>query len=639
MNPDTPSRRLAAILALDVVGYSRLVEQDETATLAALTALRADVVDPALASHRGRIVKVMGDGLIAEFSSVVDAVSCAIEVQRASAKRQSEDPAARRIVLRIGVNLGDVVVDGDDLLGDGVNIAARLEQICEPGGVLLSGTAFDHLQGKLPLPVDFAGEQRVKNIDRAIRTYRVRMDGAGRPRWAWRPSGRALAAGVAILAVLAGAAAWLLWRTPSASARASVAVLPFNAYAGDDATARLAAGVTEDVITDLARFRDLDVIARNSTEVYKNKPVDIRAVGKDLGARYVLEGSIQREGDQMRVTAQLIDSTTGTHVWTDRWDRPAKDIFAIQTEVSERVASTLGGYNLLTSLGRAAAKRKRPSDLEAYDLYLLGVEAFLGNSERDLERGLDYENRALERDPQLVRAMLKKGWIIFNLRKFKKNDDEAYVQMEQLANAAIALDPQDAEAHVLLSYAAANFGRNAESLDEIRKAIALNPSSADILNQASDQMPWVGLPEEGAALCDRSFALNPHPPFWYYSGCMSSYAFVGRHKEAVAAAEHSGPLSSFSRGRLVLLAMSAVEVGRKDLVDASIAEINKRYPEMSIEKLLNTVWVFDRAQERDLTIALAGRAGVRMCATEQELKGVSPLQRLPRCIPKASAGG
>ena len=184
-----------------------------------------------------------------------------------------------------------------------------------------------------------------------------------------------------------------------------------------------------------------------------------------------------------------------------------------------------------------------------------------------------------------------------------------------------------------------SLGRNAESLDEIRKAIALNPSSADILNQASDQMPWVGLPEEGAALCDRSFALNPHPPYWYYSDCTSSYAFVGRHKDGVAAAERSGPLTSFSRGRLVLLAMSAVEVGRKDLVDAALAEINKRYPEMSIEKLLNTVWVFDRAQERDLTIALAGKAGVRMCATEQELKGISPLQRLPLCITKTSAGG
>ena len=277
-------RRLAAILAADIVGYSRLIEQDEAGTLAAIKALRESAIDPLLAEHKGRIVKLMGDGAIVEFASVVDAVACAVAIQKAVADRQAKTPPDRRIVFRIGVNLGDVVVEGDDLLGDGVNVAARLEQLCEPGGVLVSGTAYDHLQGRLGLPLEFTGEQQVKNIARPVRAYRVRLDGGaggverGLGSLAAAPAPGCSPAAAALFACrVRWAASGGSGRPSRRAAKPSIAVLPFDNLGGDEATGRLADGITEDIITDLARFRDLDVIARNSTEVYKGKPADVRA--------------------------------------------------------------------------------------------------------------------------------------------------------------------------------------------------------------------------------------------------------------------------------------------------------------------------------------------------------------------------
>ena len=373
-------RRLAAIMAADIVGYSRLVEADEAGTLAAIKDLRREVIDPLLAEHHGRIVKLMGDGAIVEFGSVVDAVACAVAVQKGVAAQQAEVPPERRIVFRIGINLGDVVVEGEDLLGDGVNVAARLEQLCEPGGVLVSGTAYDHLQGKLDLPLEFAGEQQRQehrpagaDLPGAARRRARRVSLAPRARVAggccplrlpscWRSSSPA------------GAFWWLRPGEPALTGRPSIAVLPFDNLGGDEATGRLADGITEDIITDLARFREFDVIARNSTAVYKGKPVDVRQVGKDLNVRYVLEGSIQRQGEQIRATAQLIDAATGAHVWSERWDRPAGDVFAVQTEIAEQVASRLGGWGVVIEAERQAARRKRPTDLTAYELYLRGID-------------------------------------------------------------------------------------------------------------------------------------------------------------------------------------------------------------------------------------------------------------------------
>jgi TolB-like protein/class 3 adenylate cyclase len=333
-------RRLAAILAADVVGYSRLVEKDEAGTLSAIRRLRAEVIDPLIAQHKGRIVKLMGDGAIVEFGSVVDAVSCAVAVQKQAAAAQTDVAADRRIVFRIGVNLGDVVVEGDDLMGDGVNVAARIEQLCDPGGVLLSGTAYDQLRGKLGLPLDFTGEQRIKNISEPVRTYRVRLAGGSIPwRLRFRQHRRRImqAAPLLLLLALIGGGAWWFRPVEPANAGTSIAVLPFDNLGGDEQTGRLADGITEDIITDLARFTAIEVIARNSIMTYKGKPIDLRQVGRDLNVRYVLEGSIQRQGDRVRITAQLIEAASGAHIWSDRWDRPVADVFAVQTELAEQL--------------------------------------------------------------------------------------------------------------------------------------------------------------------------------------------------------------------------------------------------------------------------------------------------------------
>jgi adenylate cyclase len=349
-------RRLTAIMAADIVGYSRLIEADEAGTLSAIKELRREAIDPLLAEHHGRIVKLMGDGAIVEFGSVVDAVASAVAVQRAVTERQAGVPPGQRIVFRIGVNLGDVVIEGDgDLLGDGVNVAARLEQLCEPGGVAVSGTVYDHLQGKIDQPLDFAGEHRLKNIARPVRVYRLRTDrpAAGRRSWAarrlpGRPRRSRIAAALAVLSVLlvGGALALLpgapgqkLWpalagilglpagEDPRLGPN-SIVVLPFDTVGGGPEHERLADGLTEDIIADLARYPDLAVIARNTAFTYKDRPVRTTDLGRELGVRYALEGSLQVAGDRVRVTAQLVDAGDDRHLWAERFDRPLADVFA-----------------------------------------------------------------------------------------------------------------------------------------------------------------------------------------------------------------------------------------------------------------------------------------------------------------------
>ena len=348
-------RRLAAILAADVVGYSSLMERDEDRTLVRLKAHRQEFIEPLIAEYQGRIVKLMGDGALVEFASVVDAVRCAVLIQQGMVEREAGVPEAERIRFRIGINLGDVIREADgDLYGDGVNVAARLEQLAEPGGVVVSGTAYDQLQGKLDLPLEFAGEQRVKNIERLVRAYRVRLDGtAVRFRLPFRRARRfvPLAAAVLLLALaITGGAWWYSLQNSDAGIspvldRPAIAVLPFDDFGGDERQQRIADAFTEDLITELARSHELLVIARNSVEAFKGKGVDVRQVGRELGVRYVLEGSLQAEPERIRITAQLIEVTTGTHLWSERYDRPANDLFAVRDEVLNRLVGTLTGYD------------------------------------------------------------------------------------------------------------------------------------------------------------------------------------------------------------------------------------------------------------------------------------------------------
>jgi TolB-like protein/class 3 adenylate cyclase len=444
-------RKLAAILAADVVGYSRLVSADEAGTIARLKDLRKEFIEPLIAEYRGRVVKLMGDGALVEFASAVDAVECAVAIQNGVAEREAGEPEDRRIAFRIGINLGDIIVEDGDILGDGVNIAARLEGLAETGGICLARNVYNQVRGKLDVAFEPMGEHQVKNIAEPVETFRVALDGvpamtpvAPRPSAARRRATHWLmpATGVLLALMLLGGF-WHFWPgEPPAKGRPAIAVLPFDNLGGDEATGRLADGITEDIITDLARFRDLDVIARNSTAVYKGEPVDIRQVGRDLNVGYVLEGSIQRQGNSVRVTGQLIDAATGAHVWSERWDRPAADVFAVQTEVAEKVVAALGGDLTMGQITRAElqrAKRLRPNDLTAYDYFQLGKESKATVS--NIDQGIDYLTKAVALDPQLARAYSVRAWLYNFSIMFGADAATALKQMVADAEKAVALDP------------------------------------------------------------------------------------------------------------------------------------------------------------------------------------------------------
>jgi TolB-like protein len=413
-------------------------------------------------------------------------------------------------------------------------------------------------------------------------------------------------------------------------------VLPFDNLGGDEATGRLADGLTEDTITDLARYREFDVIARNSTAVYKGKPIDVRQVGKDLNVRYVLEGSIQRQGDQVRVTAQLIDASTGAHAWTERWDRPAGDVFAVQTEVAERVANSLAGHSLLLRESAVAAKRKRPADLGAYELWALATDAFLRGKEADIEQGLVYADAAIAKDPSLARAYTRKAWLLNARGRYRQDYDynQAYAEMERLAKKALEIDPYDAEGYLTLAFATSSLGRNTEAKVATERALELNPSSAGVLNTAASNMAFFGRPEEGAELCDRSFRLNPRPPAWYDLDCQENYFFTRRYQDVVDGTDRWAAHADLSPYLLVTRAASQAELGRAEAAAATVDELRRRFPEVSFEYLMNTGWIFEREQEKQQILASARKAGVRICATEEEIKAFIPPRRLAECLPK-----
>ncbi len=629
-------RRLAAILASDIVGYSRLIEQDEAGTLAAIKALRREVIDPLLAEHKGRVVKLMGDGAIAEFGSVVDAVACAVAVQKGSAALQAGVPPGRRIVFRIGVNLGDVVVEGDgDLLGDGVNVAARLEQLCEPGGVLVSGTAYDHLQGRLDLPLEFAGEQRVRNIARPVRAYRVRLDGqpAGPARRHVRHLRRwAPIAAVVLLALVSAAGAWRFWPgEPPPKERPAIAVLPFDNYGGDEATGRLADGITEDIIADLARFRDLDVIARNSTGVYKGKPVDVRQVGEDLGVRYVLEGSIQRQGDSVRVTGQLIDARTGAHVWSERWDRPAGDIFAVQTEVAEEVAAALGGDLTMGQITRAElqhAKRLRPNDLTAYDYFQLGKESKATIS--NIDQGIDYLTRAIALDPLLARAYSIRAWLYNFSMMFGADAATALKQMVADAEKAVALDPQDCESLGTLAFARIFQGRWAEAEKQFRSSVEMCPANSHALILAASGFSYIGHTAEGAGLADRALRLDPRMTPANLTGVHDAYYMAQRYEDTIDVVMRM-PEEQRARSSWVFLTASYARLGRTEEAAEAKAKLLKAFPNVSAERMINEDYVYARQEDEDLFVEGFKVAGLPVCLSAEELAAFPSPKRLPEC--------
>ena len=624
-------RKLLAILAADIVGYSSAMETDEGGTIARMRITRADLIDPAIARHHGRIVKLMGDGTLVVFDSVVDAVACAAEIQNSLASRNARLTEPERLVLRIGVNLGDVVLLEGDVYGDGVNVAARLEQLCEPGGVMISGTAFDHLQGKIDCTFDFVGEQHVKNIARPVRVYRMRLDGKKAHYFRIKkvPRRAMMGAWSAILVLLLATVAWQFWPTPVVSAKPSIAVLPFDNYGGDAGTARLADGLTEDVITDLSRMREFDVIARNSTELYKGKSADVRQIGRDLNVRYVLEGSIQRQGERLRATAQLIDAKTGAHVWSESWDRPVQDFFAVQTEIANHIVGQLEmTTGPIKSVDIGAARRKQPQSLTAYELTLLGIEKQISPTRESIAESTEILKKAVAIDPGYARAWSGLAESYSMAANYGADWDQSNQAATEAAERAVSLDPNDDATHAALGEILARNGEFGRAKTELDIALRLNPGSFSVLTYYLSWASAFGEPALGAELADRAVRLNPNYKPWASGGLRYAYFMAGRYEDALKVMERQTP-DNYSKYAWVERAGSLAVLGRKAEAEATVKEALQRHPDLSIETIANDQ-AFSAA-ETQRHIETMRLAGFPPCATREELAKLDKPLRLEEC--------
>jgi len=513
MGENPVQRRLAAILAADVVGYSRLMEQDEAGTLAALEARRKEVLEPLLAAHHGRIFKVTGDGVLVEFGSAVNAVQCAINLQRGMAAANGNLSEARRIVLRVGVNLGDVMVEGNDLYGDGVNIAARLEQLAEPGGILISGTAHEHVKNKVNAAFQDFGAQSLKNIAEPVHCYRI-----------------------------AGTSAVATATFKVAGDQPSIAVLPFTNLSGDPGQQYFGDGVVEDIITELSRFRSLFVIARNSSFAFRNERISVAEVARRLGVKYVVEGSVRRVGNRVRITAQLIDAANGTHLWADRYDRDLEDIFAVQDEVVRTVVATVAGR--VEVAGAQVAKRKPPESLAAYDYVLRGLEQLnLAGEEHNSEARRQFE-KAVELDPQYAvgHAYLALAiYVQWRTTRAPGELDRALVSARQ----ALALDENDSRCHRILGLIYAQLRQHDLAEFHSERSIALNPNDALGAIYRAGLLRFLGRAEEGVEWARKAMRLNPYHPNWYWNSIAHALHAAGRYAEALDAYGHIADRPSF----------------------------------------------------------------------------------------------
>jgi adenylate cyclase len=512
--PEHVERKLAAILAADIVGYSRLMGADEVGTLRALKAVRKEHVDPTIAAYGGRIVKTTGDGLLADFQSVVEAVACAVTIQRKTIERNSGIADEKRIVFRLGINIGDIIIDGDDIFGDGVNIAARLESICEPGGLCISDNACDQVRDKLPLTFADRGEQQVKNITRPVRVFALSPQAIveapelspGRVTPAKSRKRAILAGPLALLLGVAGAAAW--WtvrhgaplapqtasapRSPSTDVRPSIAVLPLVSL-GDAANEDyFADGLTEDVISALGRFSEFVVRSRNAVFSYKHKNPRPEDVGRDLDVRYIVEGSIRRSPERIRISIRLTDATRGALLWSENYDVAPKDIFSVQDDITRRIAGTLA--NRLSNLELAKIATKPPSSLEAYDIVLRGRDLLsrVNRSANSQARALF--NRAIELDPGYAPAYVGLGRVeLYGVLQGWTADPEAALQRsEDLGQKAVAIDSTSAGAHALLGSIYIRYADYDRALDEMRRAVELNNSDPDAYAGLATALLWAG---------------------------------------------------------------------------------------------------------------------------------------------------
>jgi TolB-like protein/class 3 adenylate cyclase len=508
----TQTRRLAAILAADVVGYSRLIGADEKVTLDRLRSIRADVIDPKIAEYRGRIVKTTGDGLLVEFGSVVDALRCAQGWQRGMADRNADTPDDR-IEFRIGINVGDVVVEDGDIFGDGVNVAARLEALADPGGICVSARVQEDAAGRLDLMFDDMGDQNLKNIARPVRVYRVRL---------------------ATAETLPSASSVKPTATLALPDKPSIAVLPFQNMSGDPEQEYFVDGMVEEIITALSRIRWLFVIARNSSFTYKGQPVDVKQVGRELGVRYVLEGSVRKAGQRVRITGQLIDATTGAHLWADRFDGSLEDVFELQGNVASSVAGVI--EPALQAAETARSTGRPTNDLTAYDLYLRAYAMVL-SSTRQTPEALHLLEQAIARDPHYGPALAWAAYCCFRLLRDGRSEEQAARRLQgaDFARRALEVAGDDPGVLVNAAFALAYFGEDVEAMmGLVDRALALTPSYARGWSISGSLRVWAGQPDNAIEHVEAALRLSPRARVANSLSVMGrAHFFARRFNEAV----------------------------------------------------------------------------------------------------------
>jgi adenylate cyclase len=554
----TETRKLAAILSADVVGYSRLAGTDEEGTLARLRALRSDLIDPTIAAHNGRVVKRTGDGILIEFRSVVEAVRCAIEVQTGMVERNVGLPADRRIDFRVGIHLGDVIEESDgDLMGDGVNIAARLEGIADPGGISLSASAYDQVRGKLTVAFADSGEQKLKNIERPVRTFRVLLQ-APKARFLsrllplrGRRLGPAVLAGALALLSVGGGALWWqagrhgLFGSPQPternaariaaplSGRPMVAVLPFSNLSEQSRDDYFGDGLTEDIISALGRFPELGVLSRNAVLPYRDKQLLPQDIGRELGARYLVEGTVRRSPEHVRVTVQLADASGGRLLWSTQYDTEPKGIFAIQDDITRQIAGALAVR--LTKLEQERSATKPPNDVEAYDLVLQGRQRMMARDTRAANvEARSLFHRAIDIDPGYAAAYvaLGEGYLISALRGWSDQLEETLKKAQNLATTAIAVDGSSPGAHSLLGSVEVLFHHYDQAINELNLAIDLNPSDAETYGWLGNALLFAGNLQRAIDSGETALRFDPNLDVHHLWPLGTAYFLAGRVADA-----------------------------------------------------------------------------------------------------------
>jgi len=538
----------------DIVGYSRLMGLDEARTIARQKAHRESIIDPNITARGGRIVKSTGDGVLVEFTSVVDAVECAVKVQETIAESEADVPADQRIDYRIGINLGDIGIDGADILGDGVNVAARLEGLARPGGICISGTVYDHLAGKVHIQFEDAGERTLKNVPAPVRVFHWGID----------------------------AARLQAWSPPALPEKPSIAVLPFDNLSGDAEQAYFSDGITDDIITDLSKISGLFVIARNSTFAYKGRAVDVKQVARELGVRYVLEGSVRKGGAKVRINAQLIDAATANHLWAERYDGDLQDIFSLQDQITESIVATLAVT--LTRAEQDRAMRKEAGNLQAYDYVLRGNAYHHLMTKDDNIRAKQNFEHAINIDPNYAPAYAGLAWVLVHDFNQWGANTEVLNQALEYAKKAVRLDDSLAKAHMVLGDVYLWTKQNDQAVDEGRKAISLDPSYADGHFALGVYLRYAGQPDEALEEHEKALRFNPmYGHRLYYLTLSHTYYMLKQYEAALKAAQQAasrGP-NHFSIHRS--LAMAYAQLGCVEDAHQHVVEVLECNPNSSIK--------------------------------------------------------